>query len=88
MPRMRLRCGVTGTEITQPNGRRVGLDPTQLAFVQHIDGQRTLQQITQRIAESGIVPPGEIANVEELGRTLVQALWRGDYLDIALTAKR
>ncbi len=88
VPRMRLRCGVKGTEITQPNGRRVGLDPTQLAFVQHIDGQRTLQQITQRIAESGIVPPGEIANVEELGRTLVQALWRGDYLDIALTAKR
>ena len=84
VPRMRLRCGVKGTEITQPNGRRVGLDPTQLAFVQHIDGQRTLQQITQRIAESGIVPPGEIANVEELGRTLVQALWRGDYLDIAL----
>ena len=88
VPRMRLRSGVKGTEITQPNGRRIGLDPTQLAFVQHIDGQRTVQQITERIAQSGILPQDEIADVEELGRTLIQALWQGDYLDIAFNTNR
>ncbi|MGB1224782.1 MAG: SAM-dependent methyltransferase, partial [Mycobacterium sp.] len=64
--------------------RRTPLNPTQLAFVQHIDGQRTIRQLTERIAQSGILSQDGIANVEELGRSLIQALWRSDYLDMAI----
>lgn len=84
VPQMRYRCSINGSDIVGPGGRRVALDPTQLAFVQHIDGQRTIRQLTERIAQSGILSKADIANVEELGRTLIQALWRSDFLNIAI----
>ncbi|MGB0969935.1 MAG: class I SAM-dependent methyltransferase [Mycobacterium sp.] len=84
VPRMRYRCSINGSDIVGPSGRRVALGPIQLAFVQHIDGQRSIQQLTERITQSGILPQDNATNVEELGRTLIEALWRSDYLDIAI----
>ncbi|MCH9668682.1 MAG: class I SAM-dependent methyltransferase [Actinomycetia bacterium] len=84
VPQMRYRCSINGSDMVGPGGRRVGLDPTQLAFVQHIDGQRTIQQLAERVTQSGILSRDDIANAAELGRTLIQALWRSDFLTIAI----
>ncbi|MCH9761209.1 MAG: class I SAM-dependent methyltransferase [Actinomycetia bacterium] len=84
VPHMRLRCSIRGSEIVGPGGRRTALNPTQLAFVQHIDGQRTIRQLAERTAQSGILSQDNLANVEGLARSLIQALWRSDYLDMAI----
>ena len=42
VPFMRLRCGVSADEIYRP-GWRISLDPTHLAFVQHVDGERSIR---------------------------------------------
>lgn len=83
VPQMRLGCGVSGTEIFRRDWR-VALDPTQLAFVQHIDGQRTIRQIAARVAGSGLLPDTTATHAEEIGRTLMQTLWQLDFLAIAL----
>ena len=41
VPMMRMRCGLSGTEIIRP-GWRMTLNSAQLPFVQHIDGQQEL----------------------------------------------
>ena len=84
VPRMRFRCSLNGSDIVGPSGRRTDLGPIQLAFVQNIDGQRTIEEITERLAHSGLLSQEQIANAKELGRTLIQELWRSDYLEIAI----
>ncbi|MCB1263455.1 MAG: class I SAM-dependent methyltransferase [Mycobacterium sp.] len=87
VPQMRLGCGFAGAEIFRRDWR-VELDPTQLAFVQHIDGRRTIEQIAARVASSGLLPGATADESQEIGRTLFDTLWQLDFLAIALHTNR
>jgi SAM-dependent methyltransferase len=79
VPCMRVRCDVSGSEISRPGGR-MGLSPAQLSFVQNIDGRRTIREIAAGVAQGR----GGAADFEELARELFQALWRLDFLAMEL----
>lgn len=82
IPNLRYRCSVRGSDIVATNGWRVGLDPTQLAFLQQMDGRRTIREVAERVALSGIVSPD--TNLDDAGRELFEALWRSDYADFVI----
>ncbi len=84
VPLFRLRCGVSGSEIFRPDAS-VSLNAAQLPFVQHIDGRRAIREIAGCVAQSGS-RRANVAEVEKFGRKLFQALWRLDYLAMALNA--
>jgi SAM-dependent methyltransferase len=79
VPCMRTRCDVSGSEIFRPDWR-MGLSPTQLSLVQHIDGCRTIREIAACVAQGR----GSVVDFEELARELFQALWRLDFLAMEL----
>ena len=85
VPEMRMRCGLAGTEIFRPDWR-MGLNPAQLPFVQNVDGRSTIREIAERVAQSGQSPGASAADLETFGRKLFQALWRLDFLAMALNA--
>ena len=85
VPLMRLRCGVSGQEIFRP-GWRITLDPTHLAFAQHVDGERTIGDIAERVAQSGVLSPANQAELEYIGLELFEGLWRMDFIAITLSA--
>jgi hypothetical protein len=84
VPSMRLRCGVSGSEIFRPDWR-VPLNSAQLPFVQRVDGQRTIRDIAASV-HSETKSLGSVADVDKLARKLFQALWRLDFLAIALNS--
>jgi hypothetical protein len=83
VPIMRMRCGVSGTEIFRP-GWRTSLNPAQLPFVRNIDGRRTIREIAAHIAQSGDSPRANTKDLEKFARKLYQSLWRLDFLAVAL----
>jgi SAM-dependent methyltransferase len=83
IPMMRMRCGISGADIFRPDWR-MGLNAAQLPFVQHIDGRRTIQEIAACVAPSGQSPRVSAADLAEFGRKLFQALWRLDFLAMAI----
>lgn len=85
VPEMRMRCGLSGTEIFRPDWR-MGLNPAQLPFVQNVDGHRTIREIAERVAQSGESPRASAADLENFGRRLFQSLWRLDFLAMVLNA--
>lgn len=86
VPVLRYQCSVSGSEIGRHDGR-MRLEPTQLAFVAHIDGQRSIGEIAALVARSGLLSPTETGEIEEFGRVLMQELWQLDFLAMALTRK-
>jgi SAM-dependent methyltransferase len=85
VPLMRMRCGLSGTEIFRP-GWRMSLNAAQLPFVQHADGRRTIREIAACVAQSKDSQRGSAADFEKFGRKLFQALWRLDFLAMALNS--
>lgn len=85
MPLMRLRCGVSGQEMYRP-GWRIQLDPTHLAFAQHVDGERTIGDIARRVAQSGVLAAADQAELEYIGLELFEGLWRADFIAVDLSA--
>jgi hypothetical protein len=85
VPLFRLRCGLSGTEIFRPDWR-TSLNAAQLPFVQHIDGRRTIREITARVAQGGETQRANVADLENSGRKLFQSLWRLDFLAMGLNA--
>ena len=83
VPLMRMRCGLSGNEIFRPDWR-TRLNSAQLPFVQHVDGHRTIREIATLVAQSGAPSRGSLADVEKFARKLFQALWRLDFLAMAL----
>ncbi len=83
VPLMRMRCGLAGSEIFRPDWR-VGLNSAQLPFVQHVDGHRTIREIAAAVANSVAPQRGSLADVENFARKLFQALWRLDFVAMAL----
>jgi SAM-dependent methyltransferase len=86
VPLFRFRCGLSGDEIFRSDWR-VTLKATGLAFVQHVDGRRTIRDIAECVAQSGESRRGGVAEVEKFGRKLFQSLWRYDFLAMGLDGK-
>jgi SAM-dependent methyltransferase len=84
VPLLRLRCGVSGQEIYRP-GWRINLDPTHLAFVQHVDGERSIREIADRVTQSGVLARADQAELEYIGLELFEGLWRADFIGIDLS---
>lgn len=84
IPLMRMRCGLAGEEIHRADWR-IRLNQAQLPYVQHIDGHRTIRDIAALVAESQGPTRGSVANLEKFGRKLFEALWRLDFLAMALS---
>lgn len=84
VPLMRLRCGVSGQEIYR-QGWRVQLDLTHLVFAQHVDGERSIRDIAERVALSGVLAAADQAELEYIGLELFEGLWRMDFIAIDLT---
>lgn len=85
VPLMRTRCGVSGTDMHWP-GFRMAPSPLQLAFLQNVDGRRTIREITELVVRSGEPTQGAVTDLEEFGRKLFQSLWRLDFVAMALNA--
>jgi SAM-dependent methyltransferase len=83
VPLMRMRCGLSGAEIVRPDWR-LALNAPQLPYVQNIDGSRTIRDIAALVAQSQGSGRGSVADFEKFGRKLFQALWRLDFLAMAL----
>lgn len=85
VPIMRLRCGLSGNEIFRTDWR-LTLSPTQLPFVQEVDGRRTIREIAERVAHRSESRPGGLAELETFSRKLFQALWRYDFVAMGLNS--
>jgi SAM-dependent methyltransferase len=84
VPMLRLRCGIRGDEIYRP-GWTVRLDPTHLAFAQHVDGERSIREIAERVALSGVLANTDQAALEYTGLELFEDLWRTDFVGMDLS---
>ena len=69
VPLMRMRCGLSDTELFRPDWR-MSLNPAQLRFVQQVDGHRTIREIAAAVAQSGESPRASAAGLEKFGRKL------------------
>ena len=85
VPLMRMRCGLSGADIFRPDWRMT-LNPTQLSFVRHVDGRRSIREIAACVERSGESLQTGAAHLEDFGRKLFQSLWRLDFLAMALNA--
>lgn len=85
VPLLRTHCGVSSGQIFRPDAR-VGLNPAQSPFVQHVDGRRTIRDIAACVAQRGELSGGRVADLETFGRKLFQSLWRLDFVAMALNA--
>ena len=83
VPLFRYRSGVTGQEVYRP-GWTIRLDPTHLAFIQHLDGERSIREIASKVAQSGLVNADE-AELQAIGIELFEGLWRSDFIAIDLS---
>ena len=82
VPLMRMRCGLSGLEIFRSDWRTT-LNSAQLPFVQQVDGHRTIREIAASV-HGEASSRGSVADVEKFACTLFQALWRLDFLSMAL----
>ncbi len=87
VPLMRMRCGLSGAEISRP-GWRMSLNAAQVPFVEHIDGHRTIREIAACVAQSKDTPRGSATDFQKFVRTLFQSLWRLDFLAMALNPEQ
>jgi hypothetical protein len=87
VPLFRMRCGLSGSELFRSDWR-VSLNAAQLAFVQNVDGRRTIREIAERVAQGGDSRRGDAAELEKFGRKLFRALWRLDFFAMGRTTTR
>jgi SAM-dependent methyltransferase len=83
VPMMRARCGISGTEIIRPYWR-MPLTKDQAAYVQCVDGHRTIREIAACVAGNSESHSSR-AKLERTGRKLFESLWRLDFVAIAMT---
>ena len=81
VPLFRLRAGIQGQEVYRP-GWQIQLDPTHLAFIQHLDGERSIREIAGRVARSGVLARADQAELEYIALELFEGLWRSDFVAI------
>jgi hypothetical protein len=84
VPLMRTRCGLSGSDIYRSDWRTT-LNSAQLPLVQQVNGQRTIREIAASVHRE-TSSRGSVADVEKFARKLFQALWRLDFLAMALNS--
>ena len=84
VPLLRLRCRVAGEQIVRP-GWNLRLDPTHLAFAQQVDGERTIREVVERVAQSGVLGRSDQTELEYIALELFESLWRMDFIAVDLT---
>jgi SAM-dependent methyltransferase len=82
VPVIRAACGISGTEIIR-RGWRMSLTREQAAYVQCVDGRRTIREIAACVAK-GSESSSSRAKLERSGRKLFESLWRLDFVAIAM----
>jgi hypothetical protein len=82
---MRIGCGIRDADIFKPDFR-IGLNAAQLAFMQYVDGRRTIRELAACVAQGEVSPQGSAAELEQFGGELFQSLWRLDFVAMALDA--
>jgi SAM-dependent methyltransferase len=82
VPLMRMRCGLSGSDIYRSDWRTT-LNSAQLPLVQQVDGRRTIREIAASVHGEASTH-GSVADVEKFARKLFEALWRLDFLAMAL----
>jgi SAM-dependent methyltransferase len=85
VPMFRLKAGITGQEIYRSDWS-IRLDPTHLAFAQHINGELSMRRIAQKVAQSGLLSADQ-AELEAIALELFEGLWRFDFIAIDLGAQ-
>jgi hypothetical protein len=83
VPVMRMRCGLSGTQIFRP-GWRMNLNAAQLPFVQFVDGRRTIQDIAECVARGKDTSSRSVVDFKKFGRRLFQSLWRLDFVAMTI----
>ena len=81
VPSLRYRCGLNGSQLSRP-GWTMSLDPVQAALLQQMDGRRTIREIMVAASQRGELPPQSQAELDQLGKSVFQLLWRADFLAI------
>ena len=91
VPRMRYKCGISGSEIYRTDWR-TELNAASLPFAQYADGRRTLREIAACVAQGKASPKEAVSEAEKLNqslfenfaRGLFQSLWRLDFVAMGL----
>ena len=87
VPILRTACLVFGADLIWGGTAKLRPSPTQLAFVQLVDGHRSIREIAASVAQHvDDELPGGTDAAEEFARKLFEALWRLDFLAVALDA--
>jgi SAM-dependent methyltransferase len=85
VPMMRYRAGVRGAQIFRSDWA-YDLDPTELALVLAIDGQRSIREIAHYVGKSGLLVKEDADRAEEIARILFRNLWQADFLNIGINS--
>jgi SAM-dependent methyltransferase len=85
VPMLRYRCSLSGNQISRPSWTMT-LDPVQAALLQQMDGRRTIREIVVAATQRGELPLRSPAELDQLGTSLFQSLWRLDFLAMSLKA--
>jgi hypothetical protein len=83
VPLFRLRAGIAGQDVHRYDWT-ARLDPTHLAFAQYINGELSIREIAQRVAQSGLLSTGQ-AELELIALELFEGLWRLDFIAVDLS---
>ena len=82
VPSFRYRCELVGSEVVRYDWSAT-LDPTDLAIMRQVDGQRTIgQAIATAAGSSGIT----VTELQARGRQLFQSLWQLDFLAMGIAS--
>jgi hypothetical protein len=82
VPVIRAACGISGTEIIRRDWR-LRLTKEQAAYVQCVDGHRTIREIAECVAKNRESAHSSRAKLERSGRKLFESLWRLDFVAMA-----
>jgi len=83
VPMLRYRSGVRGAQIFRSDWQ-YDLDPTELALVLAMDGERSIKQIAEYVSKSGLLAKEDADQAEEIARRLFKHLWQTDFLNIGI----
>ena len=85
VPLWRHHAGLDG-EIAYRHGWTIQLDTTHLALAQQIDGERSIREVVQRVAQGGSINGLDQGELQAIALEFFEQLWRMDFLAIDLAA--
>jgi SAM-dependent methyltransferase len=82
-PELRFRCTLNGDTLSRYNWS-TQLGPIETAFIQRIDGDRTIRKIIADASQTNLLVNMKMTELEKLAKNLFQRLWRLDFLVMGL----